>query len=326
MQTTLRKGLLLSTILATTIALSACKEEQGAKTADTSPVVGKYEGGTITLDEANTKLQELLNSQGAQGLNLTFSTLEPEAQKNLLLEVAIQRTIDEEAKKTDFSKDPDINEAIENLRARLSKQKFLMKKGEESVTDAAVQAKYDELKKDLEGKEEFHVRHILVKTEKEAWDIYRKIQSGEDFAKLAEEHSTDTSNKSKGGDLGYVMKGQLVPEFENAAFALSAGQVSQPVKTDFGFHVIRLEENRAAQAAEFDKVKDRIKQTLAAQAIKEYMKTLSEKINVEAVASETPTKTEEAAPAESAAPAKDAAPTEGTTPAEGEEKSEEHKD
>ncbi len=105
-------------------------------------------------------------------------------------------------------------------------------------------------------------RHILVKTDVEAADIISKLRNGADFAALAKEKSLDTGSAANGGDLGSFGKGQMVPEFEQAVYALQKGQVSGAVKTQFGFHVIKLDGITVRPKAEFAQVKEQIRDTL----------------------------------------------------------------
>jgi peptidyl-prolyl cis-trans isomerase C len=108
-----------------------------------------------------------------------------------------------------------------------------------------------------------HARHILVKTKEEAEAIIKQLDGGADFQKLANEHTNDPSGKTNGGDLGWFGPGQMVPEFDKAAFALDVGKYTkEPVQTQFGWHVIKLEDKRAKQPPAFDDVKDQAKQAV----------------------------------------------------------------
>ncbi len=130
----------------------------------------------------------------------------------------------------------------------------------DAVSDADVKARYDKEIAALPKQDEVSARHILVKTEEEAKAIIAELDAGTDFAELAKEKSTDP-NKSEGGDLGYFTKGRMVPEFEEAAFAMEKGTYSKtPVKTQFGFHVIKVEDKRDAPPPAFDQVAQQIRQ------------------------------------------------------------------
>lgn len=130
----------------------------------------------------------------------------------------------------------------------------------DTVTDDEVKARYDKEVAALPKQEEVHARHILVKTEDEAKDVIKQLDAGKDFAELAKEKSTDP-NKADGGDLGYFTKGRMVKEFEDAAFALDKGAYTKtPVKTDFGYHVILVEDKRDAAPPAYDQVKDQVRQ------------------------------------------------------------------
>ena len=130
----------------------------------------------------------------------------------------------------------------------------------DTVTPDEVKARYDKEVAALPKQEEVHARHILVKTEDEAKDIIKQLDAGKDFAELAKEKSTDP-NKSEGGDLGYFGHGRMVKEFEDAAFATPVGTYTKtPVKTDFGYHVIKVEDKRDAPPPPFDQVQDQVRQ------------------------------------------------------------------
>ncbi|MCF8467077.1 MAG: peptidyl-prolyl cis-trans isomerase [Sneathiella sp.] len=129
---------------------------------------------------------------------------------------------------------------------------YLKKKIEELVTNDLVKAEYDKLVADFKPEEEVHARHILLKTEQEAKDVIKLLDDGGDFASLAKEYSTGPSGP-KGGDLGYFTKERMVPEFATPAFALNKGEYTKtPVKTQFGYHVIKVEDKRETQPPSFE--------------------------------------------------------------------------
>ena len=129
--------------------------------------------------------------------------------------------------------------------------------------------------------EEARARHILVETEAKAKDIFEKIAHGEDFARMAKEFSKDTGSKEEGGDLGYFSRGQMVPQFEEAAFKLKPGEMSQPVQSQFGWHIIKLEDKRQRGAPPFDSIKERIINSLVHRKAQEMTQTLRDNAKLE---------------------------------------------
>lgn len=127
------------------------------------------------------------------------------------------------------------------------------------VTDDDLKAYFTKNETRYDQPEQVKAQHILVDSEAQAKDIKRQLDGGADFAALAKKYSLDTSNKDQGGELGWFPRGQMDPAFETAAFALKAGQISDPVQSSFGWHIIRLEDRRAAVKAKFEDVKDRVK-------------------------------------------------------------------
>lgn len=135
------------------------------------------------------------------------------------------------------------------------------------ITDADRKAYFEENKATFGQEEQVKASHILVENEEKANEIKKKLDSGEDFAKLAKENSTDAGSKENGGDLGFFGKGQMVKEFEETAFALKVGQISAPVKSEFGYHIIKVVEKKEAKEANYDENKDKIDDALFEQKI-----------------------------------------------------------
>src|SRR4029077_20899689 len=130
------------------------------------------------------------------------------------------------------------------------------------------------------NEEEVHARHILVPTEDEAKAILAQLKGGTDFATLAKEKSKDPGS-AEGGDLGYFGKEQMVPEFAEVAFKLEKGQVSDPVKTQFGWHIIKVEDKRTKPVPEFDKVKEQVETYVVRKAQADYIHKLQESAKIE---------------------------------------------
>jgi peptidyl-prolyl cis-trans isomerase C len=165
-------------------------------------------------------------------------------------------------------------------RNKLLMESFLQTEGKASVSDAALHQLYGELTKQMAGEKEVRARHILVESEDEAKAILAELKNGADFVALAKAKSKDQSSPD-GGDLGYFTKDRMVPEFAEAAFKLQVGQISDPVKTQFGWHIIKVEDKRDRQIPEFDKVKDQLETMVARKALSEEVAKLRSGAKIE---------------------------------------------
>lgn len=184
-----------------------------------------------------------------------------------------------EARKVDERKE--FKTRITFIRNKLLMEMLLIEEGKAAATDQAMHKVYDEAVKQMAGEEEVRARHILVATEAEAKVVLAEINKGTDFAELAKLKSKDPSAAAEGGDLGYFTKEQMVPEFAEAAFKLEKGQVSGPVKTQFGWHIIKVENRRAKPAPEYDKVKDQVETFVMRRAQGEFIAKLRAAAKIE---------------------------------------------
>jgi peptidyl-prolyl cis-trans isomerase C len=166
------------------------------------------------------------------------------------------------------------------MRNKLLMEQFLQSETKSAVTDAALRKAYEEGVKQMAEDKEVRARHILVETEDEAKAILEDIKKGTDFGELAKQKSKDPS-KTDGGDLGYFGKDQMVPEFAEVAFKLDKGKISDPVKTEFGWHIIKVEDKRDRAVPEFDKVKDQLETYVMRQAQGEIIGKLRQAAKVE---------------------------------------------
>ncbi|OIU68590.1 peptidylprolyl isomerase [Rossellomorea aquimaris] len=163
-----------------------------------------------------------------------------------------------------------------NIETYLTTEKLL--KDRVSITDDQIKEYFDENKDSFAQAEQVEASHILVEDEKTAQEVKKKLDDGGDFAELAKEYSTDTSNAESGGELGFFAKGEMVEEFEDKAFAMKKGEISDPVKTEFGYHIIKVTDKKEAKKAVLEDHKDEIKDILVDQAMQaEYGNWLEEK-------------------------------------------------
>jgi peptidyl-prolyl cis-trans isomerase C len=159
---------------------------------------------------------------------------------------------------------------------------YVLKMQRTQITEAKLRELYDQYAKNAPTEEEVSARHILVPTEQEAKDIIDQLKKGADFATLAKAKTTDASGKTSGGDLGYFTKKDMVPEFADAAFALQKGEFTQtPVHTQFGWHVIKVEDRRPGKAGPYEQVAPQIAQQLTQQIVAQKLQELRSQGKIE---------------------------------------------
>lgn len=235
-------------------------------------VLAEVNSGSITTGDFSRELKNL-----PEYLKAMAAT--PEGRKEMLDTMIIRELILQQASKDGLDKSPEVEEKLQDLRKRLVVESFLKKKveAESQLSDADLQKFYDQNKDKFKAPEQLKASHILVKSEAEAKDILAKIKAGGNFEELAKKNSSDSS-AAKGGDLGWFGKGAMVPPFEKAVSALKEGQVSEVVKTDFGFHIIKLTGKRDAGIRPLEEVKDQIKGAIMPQKQQEVFQKIKEEL------------------------------------------------
>jgi peptidyl-prolyl cis-trans isomerase C len=250
---------------------------------DANPVLAKVNGSEIRQSDVVLAEEELGPS---------LAQMDPSTKKENVLAFLIDMKIVAKAAEAKKIEDRDDFKArLAFARNRLLMDNLLAAEGKAATTDDAMKKVYDEAAKQIEGEQEVHARHILVETEDEAKAIEAELKKGADFAELAKKKSKDPG-ASDGGDLGFFTKDQMVPEFSAAAFSLEPGKISDPVKSQFGWHVIKVEEKRNRKAPDFDQVKSQIETYVTRRAQAEYVAKLRETAKVERMdqAAKTPDK------------------------------------
>jgi peptidyl-prolyl cis-trans isomerase C len=232
-------------------------------------------GSTVVARVDGTELH-LADVEAAQ------QSLPPQAQKLPLAQifpVLLDRLVDgmlitEAGRKEHLDQDPEVQQRLKRYEDRLIQEAYLSRAIKAAETEDQLKARYQTFAKEKAGREEVHARHILVKTEAEAKSVIGELDKGADFSELAKKDSTDPGGSS-GGDLGYFGHDDMVKEFADAAFALPAGQYTKaPVKSEFGWHVIKVEDHRVSTPPSFEEARQEITQLVAHDVVDTKLKEL----------------------------------------------------
>jgi parvulin-like peptidyl-prolyl isomerase len=256
----------------------AAQDEKTTKLNDNS-VIAEFNGTKITLKDVLGQYKELFEKQPAmQGKK--FEDLDKTIQDSIIKGYVHSKLIEKETKELKIEESEEFKKKLEEIKTQVAQQVMIDKVLSERVKDSDLKAEYEKAKKEMEGKQEAKASHILIADEKTAKEVKEKLDKGEKFDEMAKKYSTDEGSKTNGGSIGYFVKGQLVPEFESKAFSMKKGEVSGPVKTQFGYHIIKLEDIRSVKVPTFDELKPSLQNKLSREAIDNYIEELSKKNNV----------------------------------------------
>jgi len=287
-----KTGLRLGLAAATGCLAMALLGSQPLRADDANPVLAKVNGSEIRQSDVALAEEELGPS---------LAQMDPATKKDNVLSFLIDMKIVSKAaedKKVENSED--FKRRLAFTRNRLLMDSLLASEGKAATTDEALKKVYEDASKQITGEQEVHARHILVETEDEAKAVEAELKNGADFAELAKKKSKDPG-ASDGGDLGFFTKDQMVPEFSAVAFALEPGKISDPVKSQFGWHVIKVEEKRNRKAPDFEQVKGQIETYVTRKAQADYVSKLREAAKVERMDQTSGAATTEAKPDATAA-------------------------
>src|SRR5712672_2435624 len=239
---------------------------------DANPVLAKVNGAEIRQSDVALAEEELGPS---------LAQMDPSTKKeNVLAFLIDMKIVAKAAEDKKIENSEEFKKRLAFTRNRLLMDSLLASEGKAATTDEAMKKVYEDASKQITGEQEVHARHILVETEDEAKAVAAELKKGADFAELAKKKSKDPG-ASDGGDLGFFTKDQMVPEFSNVAFALEPGKISDPVKSQFGWHIIKVEEKRNRKAPEFEQVKGQIETYVTRKAQADYVAKLRETAKVE---------------------------------------------
>jgi len=258
---------------------SSILADEGASTTETNPedvktilppetILASFNGQTITLGEFNQIWEEVPEDYKLQ------------LDKSLVLDQMIsEKLLIQEAKNMGLEEDNDVLEQIKKMTEQILVQVLIEREilDKIKVNDEEVLEYYEQNKDSFTEKEQVHLYNILLETEGEAQDILEQLKTGGDFSEIAKEKSTGPS-AAQGGDLGYLTKGTIILEIEEVVFALELEELSEVIKTDFGFHILKITEKKPETVKTLEEVKEDIIQTLLPDTQKEAFENLLEKL------------------------------------------------
>ena len=268
---TLRAVLALAfTLLAAPVWAQAAKPAGPAK----DPVVARINGFELHRSDIEEAARSLPPQARQQPADKIYAAI---------LDHMIATTlVAQAAHKAKLQDDPEIKRRLALIQDQVMAQLYVDRLIEKGVTEPKLKAEYEKYLKTAPPREEVDARHILLANEADAKAVIEQLKKGADFATLAKEKSTDPAGKTSGGELGWFTKDQMVPEFAEAAFKLKKGEFTEtPVKTQFGWHVIKLEDRRVAKPPTFEEIKSQLADKLAREIVADKMKELKTAAKVE---------------------------------------------
>jgi peptidyl-prolyl cis-trans isomerase C len=243
-------------------------------------VAVEYQGGTLTYNDIEKKMEALWGLDNTSH-KIDLTELSNEDKKNLIRHIIISDSLISKAKKQNIQNLPSYKSQSKKNDTELLQQIFLQQLAEKEVTEDKIKAKYQEMINSKAQKEEIKASHILVDTEGEAKQLLIIIkQNKKSFAEIAMEFSKDPGSKALGGELGYFSRGQMTKPFEDAAFNLEINQISNPVKSSFGWHIIKLHDRRKVNLPEYNVEKEKIKADLESEFVHNFIHEIVQDANI----------------------------------------------
>jgi peptidyl-prolyl cis-trans isomerase C len=306
-----RRRLAVTAVFAMQLLWSGCSpaptEKAVTEAPKTAAVVEVTSSGPVVAKVNGVEIRESDVALAEEDIGQEMQAPTPEAKRDQLIAYLGDMILIVQAAEAKKIQDTDtFKKRLDFYRKKLLMETLMSSEAKGAVTEAAMRKVYDDATKQMTAEEEVRARHILVESEEEAKAIREELEKGADFAELAKSKSKDPGAAAEGGDLGYFAKEQMVPEFAGVAFKLEPGKLSDPVKSPFGWHIIKVEDKRNRPLPEYDRVRGQIESFVMRKAQAEYVAKLRDSAKIErlekpAAAPGAPadaSKTPEAKPAE----------------------------
>ena len=233
-----------------TVTLCLCLLVAAAAANAQDQVIAKVNGKTIT--ETDMKLAE-------SEIGSDLGSLPSATRRRVLVEFLIENQLFADAAEGQrLASASAFNERMQYWRRRALRDAYFDTTVKGTINEVEARRYYESQFGGMRAEEEVRARHILVDSKDKAREVYEKLVHGSDFAQLAREYSKDAGTRDQGGDLGFFTRGQMVPPFEEAAFSLKKGEMSEPFQTQFGWHIVKVDERRQRAAPSFEDMRQRV--------------------------------------------------------------------
>lgn len=260
--------------------------------------VAKVNGQKIFKSEVERKLHDIFDSKSQTVKTPEINKLPKEVLEILIKEVYLEKELAKEAAKSKIAKNQEVLAKIADAKNKILRQAYIDDLTKVEVNDASVNNKYLELSKELDGKKEYSISHIVVKTEETANKISKELTSSKSakFSDLAKKYSIDGESSNKGGNLDYILEDNMIKEIAETVATLKINEISKPIQTKFGWHLIKVSDVRNAQSLPFEAVKESIKNQLTQDVINKINSKITNNAKIEILISlQEPEKSDEAA-------------------------------
>jgi peptidyl-prolyl cis-trans isomerase C len=248
-------------------------------TADNDRIVAQYDGKSLHKSEVTERLKFLLGGVLPDNKK-DFDDLDPNTKQTIIQEMVQQKVLEDAVNKSQIKNSKLFQQQVEEAQKKAVLDVYLQNYIKRHMNESMIKVEYNNYVNTLKDSPEVKISHILVPTEEEAKKVLTEIKEGKSFDALAKQYSTDQSTKDRGGEIGYISKGQTFPTIEKAAYNLKVGEVSEPLKTQVGWHIIKVLDIKKQQIPSYDAIKPQLEQQTAYKLINEYMQKLIQEAKV----------------------------------------------
>lgn len=266
----MNKKLLLSLLLTSSVAISALAADR---------VVATYGGKELKKSEIEQQLRVIFSGHLPENKN-DFDDLSPQTKQSILQDLVQQKLLEDDMNSSKIKDSKLFQQQVAAAQKKVAVDLYMQNLVKRQINEAMIKAEYANFVNTLKNNPSLKIAHILVATEDEAKKAAAEIKSGKAFEEVAKEVSIDKQNKDKGGEIGYIQKGRILPDFEKIVYQMKTGEVSEPVKSKGGWHLLKVLEVKAQQIPELAQVHQQIEQQVAMKIIDQHVAEIAKKTDV----------------------------------------------